>query len=137
MRFFAALILAVATSVLAIPVDLYDLATTRDSDIVTRQSVSTTRRELESGASLDCPKVIFIFARASTEIGNMVSIDWDREPSKFANHLRGAQLAQQWRMHLRSTMVRTMFGFRYVMFVDFFTSLSSFLKSICLINCRN
>ena len=41
------------------------------AEIETRQS-SSTRSELESGSSSNCPKVIFIFARASTEAGNMV-----------------------------------------------------------------
>lgn len=33
-----------------------------------------TRDELQSGSSSACPRVIFIFARASTELGNMVSL---------------------------------------------------------------
>lgn len=31
-----------------------------------------TRDELQDGSSSACPRVIFIFARASTELGNMV-----------------------------------------------------------------
>ena len=42
-----------------------------ENDLAVRQ-VSSTRNELESGSSSNCPKVILIFARASTEIGNMV-----------------------------------------------------------------
>lgn len=33
---------------------------------------SSRRTDLENGSSSNCPKVIFIFARASTETGNMV-----------------------------------------------------------------
>ncbi|KAM6476804.1 cutinase-like protein [Trichoderma sp. SZMC 28011] len=36
-----------------------------------QRQLSITRNELESGSSYACPRVIFIFARASTEIGNM------------------------------------------------------------------
>ena len=39
-----------------------------------RQVGSATRNELEQGSSSNCPKVIFIFARASTEMGNMVRL---------------------------------------------------------------
>lgn len=42
------------------------------SAIDARQISSTTRTELESG-SAPCPKAILIFARGSTESGNMVS----------------------------------------------------------------
>ncbi|KAI8239724.1 Cutinase 1 [Colletotrichum sp. SAR 10_99] len=38
----------------------------------TRQS--STRNELETGSSSACPKVIYIFARASTEPGNMARL---------------------------------------------------------------
>jgi cutinase len=37
-----------------------------------RQS-SATSNELETGSSAACPRTIFIFARGSTEAGNMVS----------------------------------------------------------------
>lgn len=41
------------------------------ADLEVRQT-GLTRNELETGSSSACPKVIFIFARASTELGNMV-----------------------------------------------------------------
>ncbi|KAK4118688.1 carbohydrate esterase family 5 protein [Parathielavia appendiculata] len=44
-----------------------------EGEIFARQwTSSSTRNELTSGSSSACPKVIFIFARASTESGNMV-----------------------------------------------------------------
>jgi hypothetical protein len=48
-------------------------------ELEARQSSSITRTELESGSSSACPPVIFIFARGSTESGNLVSND---APSK-------------------------------------------------------
>lgn len=41
---------------------------------VARQLSSNTKNDLERGSSSNCPKVIFIFARASSERGNMVSL---------------------------------------------------------------
>lgn len=41
---------------------------------VARQLGSSTRDDLEKGTSDDCPGVIFIFARASGETGNIVSL---------------------------------------------------------------
>ncbi|KAG6361933.1 hypothetical protein INS49_010162 [Diaporthe citri] len=40
------------------------------ADLEVRQT-GLTRDELQSGSSSACPRVIFIFARASTELGNM------------------------------------------------------------------
>ncbi|WYZ43266.1 hypothetical protein EsH8_VI_000965 [Colletotrichum jinshuiense] len=62
MKFLSILSLAV-TLVAAAPVEVAN-------DLEVRQS-SSTRNELESGSSSACPKVIYIFARASTEPGNM------------------------------------------------------------------
>lgn len=44
-------------------------------ELQARQFVSRT--ELESGSSSACPKAILIFARGSTESGNLVSSAWD------------------------------------------------------------
>ncbi|KAF2011084.1 carbohydrate esterase family 5 protein [Aaosphaeria arxii CBS 175.79] len=54
-------VLSLASLAIAIPVDV----------VSPRQSSSTTRTELESGSSSACPKAIFIYARGSTEAGNM------------------------------------------------------------------
>ncbi|KAK1625080.1 cutinase [Colletotrichum phormii] len=66
MKFFSILSLAV-TLAAAAPVEVVD---TGVADLQVRQTGATSN-ELESGSSSACPKVIFIFARASTEPGNM------------------------------------------------------------------
>lgn len=57
--------------ILALTATLAGALPTYDNVVETRQ-VSSTRNELESGSSSSCPSVIFIFARASGEGGNMV-----------------------------------------------------------------
>lgn len=54
---------------------------------VARQ-LSSTRNDLERGSSSDCPSVIFIFARASTEPGNMVSTN-PVDPRRGISAFRG------------------------------------------------
>jgi cutinase len=49
------------------PVEVEALA-----ELQARQILSSTRNDLETGSASNCPKVILIFARGSTEIGNMV-----------------------------------------------------------------
>lgn len=44
-----------------------------DSPVLKARQSSTTRNELENGSSSSCPDGILIFARGSTEPGNMVS----------------------------------------------------------------
>jgi cutinase len=68
MKFFASISLlaglaaaAPATVPVVAPVDLED------------RQLSSTRNELESGSSSNCPDGILIFARGSTEVGNMGS----------------------------------------------------------------
>ncbi|GKT64104.1 cutinase [Colletotrichum tofieldiae] len=68
MKFLAILSLAV-TLAAAAPVEVA-VVDAGVADLETRQTGST-RNELESGSSSACPKVIYIFARASTEPGNM------------------------------------------------------------------
>jgi cutinase len=40
-----------------------------------RQAGSITRNDLSNGAASACPPVIFIYARGSTELGNLVCYD--------------------------------------------------------------
>jgi len=42
-----------------------------DAAVVEARQLSSTSNELENGSSANCPRVIFIFARGSTEPGNM------------------------------------------------------------------
>ncbi|TDZ13928.1 Cutinase [Colletotrichum spinosum] len=64
MKFFSLLSLAI-TLAAAAPVDV----AVESAVLEARQS--SIRNELEQGSSSACPKVIYIFARASTEPGNM------------------------------------------------------------------
>lgn len=50
------------------------LAAPEADTLEARQLGTSTRNELEQGRAGSCPKVIFIFARASTEVGNMVRL---------------------------------------------------------------
>ncbi|KZL82629.1 cutinase [Colletotrichum incanum] len=68
MKFLAIVSLAV-TLAAAAPVEVA-VVDAGVADLEIRQTGST-RNELESGSSSACPKVIYIFARASTEPGNM------------------------------------------------------------------
>ncbi|KAK7415767.1 hypothetical protein QQX98_005680 [Neonectria punicea] len=68
MKFFAILTLA-ATLVASAPVDVVERDVAGRGVVKVRQS--STRNDLESGSSSACPKAILIFARASTEPGNM------------------------------------------------------------------
>ena len=67
----AGLALAVPAPLVVEPVEVRDLELQllQSREIVARQAV--TRNELETGTGT-CPPVIFIFARGSTESGNMV-----------------------------------------------------------------
>ncbi|KAF2124110.1 carbohydrate esterase family 5 protein [Dothidotthia symphoricarpi CBS 119687] len=60
-----------ALSVLATLVSASPIAVPEANGVEARQFGSGTSNELEQGSSSSCPKAIFIFARASTEPGNM------------------------------------------------------------------
>jgi cutinase len=70
MKFFA---LSVMTA-LAAASPVSSTAQFSENEVQARQFGfgTSTRNELENGRAGACPKVIFIFARASTETGNMV-----------------------------------------------------------------
>lgn len=70
MRFLAIVSLCAAL-VAAAPVEVAVEAGIADLEV---RQTGLTRDELQSGSSSACPRVIFIFARASTELGNMVRI---------------------------------------------------------------
>ncbi|KAI3398350.1 hypothetical protein diail_9442 [Diaporthe ilicicola] len=67
---FLSIISLYATLLAAAPVEVSVEAGVADIEV---RQAGLTRNELESGSSSACPKAIFIFARASTELGNMAS----------------------------------------------------------------
>jgi cutinase len=62
---------AVLASALPVEQETRDVTEVSGVQLETRQS--TTRNDLESGSSSRCPEAILIYARGSTEPGNMVS----------------------------------------------------------------
>ncbi|ROT43763.1 fusarium Solani cutinase mutant with Thr 38 replaced By Phe [Sodiomyces alkalinus F11] len=67
MKFFSAVtLLAGLAAALPTAVDVAE-----DSSLETRQLFGSTSRDLENGNSRNCPPIIFIFARGSTESGNL------------------------------------------------------------------
>ncbi|KAJ4288705.1 hypothetical protein N0V88_007239 [Collariella sp. IMI 366227] len=67
MKFLNLLAVAGLVAALPAPVEVEQAA----AEIEARQLLAETKNELESGSSSNCPQVIFIFARASSEGGNM------------------------------------------------------------------
>jgi cutinase len=65
-------ILAAAGVVAALPAAA-PVELDNDARLAARQ-LSSTSNDLENGSSSNCPRVIFIFARASGEPGNMVCL---------------------------------------------------------------
>ncbi|KAK4039502.1 cutinase [Parachaetomium inaequale] len=59
-------VLSIAGLVAALPTQPVE-----DAVLVEARQLSSTSNELENGSSANCPRVIFIFARGSTEPGNM------------------------------------------------------------------
>lgn len=66
MKFFAVTLLAALTAASPIIIPQSDAV-----ELQARQ-FGTSRTELESGSSSACPKAILVFARGSTETGNLV-----------------------------------------------------------------
>jgi cutinase len=81
MKFFAASLLAglAIASPIAAP-ESAEINALEARELEARQS--TSRTELESGSSSACPKVIYVFARGSTESGNLVCL----RPSSQSPH---------------------------------------------------
>lgn len=79
MKLFQLLVLAGLTAALPAPVPAPVEVGLTAGEIESRQ-LSSTRTELERGSSSNCPKVIYIFARGSTEPGNMVCSLNNEEP---------------------------------------------------------
>lgn len=72
MKFIAVLSFFTAASV-ALPTSNPSSELEVRAELEERQSGSITRDDLSNGASSACPPVIFIYARGSTELGNLVS----------------------------------------------------------------
>lgn len=64
---FSAILSLLAVTATALP------TANPDTAIEARQLGGITRNDLTNGRSSSCPGVIFIFARGSTELGNLVS----------------------------------------------------------------
>ena len=62
---------AVLASALPVENETRDVTEVAGVQLETRQT--TTRNDLENGSSSRCPDAILIYARGSTEAGNMVS----------------------------------------------------------------
>lgn len=65
------------------PVAVSNVIIVPEDTVEVRQLGSSTRNELETGTSAACPKAILIFARGSTETGNMVRCIYT---SRFRSH---------------------------------------------------
>ncbi|KAK4238133.1 carbohydrate esterase [Achaetomium macrosporum] len=65
-------LLAAAGLAVALPTAPVEVETL--AEIEARQLLASTRNDLENGDSSNCPRVILIFARGSTETGNMGSL---------------------------------------------------------------
>jgi hypothetical protein len=88
MKFFAATLLA--TLATASPVALAEPNNNELEALVARQLTGGSKNELETGSSSACPKAILVFARGSTETGNLVSTATTRprpsRPDIFSVH---------------------------------------------------
>lgn len=86
MKFLSTLILAAGLAT-ALPAAAPSPADDGVAALEARQSGST-RNDLESGSSANCPRAIFIFARATGEIGNIVRVP-SLPPSPPSPHTPG------------------------------------------------
>jgi hypothetical protein len=109
MKFPVTLALAAAFAS-AIPIDA---VSERDSHLLTARAYSggDTSTQLDNGSSDACPKVILIFARASTESGNLVNIQFD-SMEQLANLSRVKPQVQLLPVHLCLIMAGPISGSR-------------------------
>ena len=84
MKFLQLLALAGLAAALPAPVPALVKVDPTAGEIEARQ-LSSTRTDLERGSSSNCPRVIYIFARGSTEPGNMVCSLNNKQPGTRDN----------------------------------------------------
>jgi cutinase len=72
MKFFAVSLLA--TLAAASPIAAPEPSNAELETLVARQLLGGSKDELEQGTAGSCPKAILVFARGSTEIGNLVRL---------------------------------------------------------------
>lgn len=65
---------SIATALLAATASALPAA--QDAALLEARQISSTRNDLKNGNSGSCPGVIFVYARGSTELGNMVSCQY-------------------------------------------------------------
>jgi hypothetical protein len=85
MKFFAVSLLASLAA--ASPIAAPEPSNNEMEDLVARQLIGGSRTELESGSSSACPKAILVFARGSTETGNLVSSQNNFALSFISSHV--------------------------------------------------
>jgi cutinase len=90
MKFFAATLFA--SLAVAAPFAAPEPSDAEIEALAARQLLSGSKNELEQGSASSCPKVIYVFARGTTEQGNLVSQECNcRRRSPVLAHKRPKQ----------------------------------------------